>query len=96
MRIFEEETCTSVDFVKRRIGVFRMEAGSGGAQPSITLSDTVYPAIDSLAEEVASFLAAVRGEHGPRVTGEDGRRALEAALAIDRQVQEHRRRLVQS
>jgi hypothetical protein len=38
-------------------------------------------------------LEAVRGDHGALVTGEDGRRALEAALAIDRQLQDYRRRL---
>jgi predicted dehydrogenase len=93
MRVFEAERCTSVDFLKRRIGVFRMGSGAGGHAPQIKLDDTVYPAIDSLAEEIASFLGAVRGAHGPRVTGEDGLRALEAALGVDRHVQEHRRRM---
>lgn len=93
MRIYEKDSCTSVDFLKSRIGVFRLEDAAGGGGPEIKLSDSVYPPIDSLGAEIASFLAAVRGEHGPRVTGEDGRRALEAALAIDRQVQEHRRRV---
>jgi predicted dehydrogenase len=93
MRIYERESCTSVDFLKRRIGVFRLAAAAGGGQAEIKVSETVYPAVDSLAEEIASFLAAVRGVHGPVVTGEDGRRALEAALAIDRQVKDHRKRL---
>ena len=93
MRIYEQESCTSVDFLKSRIGVFRLGAAAGGGAPAIKLNDSVYPPIDSLAAEVASFLSAVRGLHGPRVTGEDGRRALEAALAIDRQVQDHRRRM---
>jgi predicted dehydrogenase len=93
MRIFEKESCTSVDFLKRRISVFRLKAPAGGGQTEIALSDTVYPPIDALAEEISSFLEAARGTHGALVTGEDGRRALEAAIAIDRQLQDHRRRL---
>jgi predicted dehydrogenase len=93
MRIFEKDRCTSVDFLKRRIGVFRLKAPAAGGSPEIALDNTLYPPIDVLAEEIASFLAAVRGDHPARVTGEDGRRALEAALTIDRQLREHRGRL---
>ena len=93
MRIFEKDSCTSVDFLKRRIGVFRLRTPAEGGGPEISFADTVYPLVDTLAEEIASFLEAVRGDHGALVTGEDGRRALEAALAIDRQLQDYRRRL---
>jgi predicted dehydrogenase len=93
MRIFEKDRCTSVDFLKRRISVFHLKAPAEGATPEIALDHTDYPPSDALAEEIASFLAAVRGDHPPRVTGEDGRRALEAALTIDRQLRDHRRRL---
>ena len=93
MRIFERDSCTSVDFLKRRISVFRLSAPAEGGRPEVRLSDTVYPQSDALSEEIASFLAAVRGGHAPVVTGEDGRRALDAALMIDRQLQDHRRRL---
>jgi predicted dehydrogenase len=92
MRLFEQETLTSVDFIKRRIGVFALKGGAGEAS-QIALSDTAYPATDALAEEIESFLAAARGEHAPKVSGEDGRLALEAALAIDGKIREHRKRL---
>ncbi len=91
MRLFERETLTSVDFIKRRIGVFALEGAEGGSR--VALSDTAYPAGDALAEEIGSFLAAVRGEHPPKVSGEDGRLALEAAIAIDGKIREHRKRL---
>ncbi len=94
MRIFERNSCTSVDFLKNRIGVFRLTAPAEGGRPEVSLDDTVYPQTDALAEEIASFLAAVRGTHPPRVTGEDGRRALQAALTIDRQLHDQRRRLI--
>jgi len=93
MRVFERDTCTAVDFIRRRIGVFRLQPRPNGAPAEIAHSDTAFPPADALADEIASFLSAVRGEHPPRVTGEDGRRALEAAIAIDKQLKEHRRRL---
>jgi predicted dehydrogenase len=93
MRIFEQNSCTSVDFLKRRISVFRRTSGAGDSQPQVTVDDTVYPERDALAEEIASFLGAVRGKHPPLVSGLDGRRALEAALMIDKQLGDHRRRL---
>ena len=93
MRIFEKDSCTSVNFLKRRISVFRLKAPAAGGPSEIALTDAVYPQVDALAAEISSFLGAVRGAHGPHVTGEDGRRALEAAIAIDRQLQNHRRRL---
>ena len=92
MRLFERETLTSVDFIKRRIAVFALEGGAGEAS-QIALSDTAYPATDALAEEIGSFLEAVRGEHPPKVSGEDGRLALEAAIAIDGKIREYRQRL---
>jgi predicted dehydrogenase len=93
MRIFEEHSCTSVDFLKRRIAVFTLKPADGGGASVLAVSDTAYPQSDALAEEIASFLAAVRGGQAALVTGEDGRRALDAALTIDRQIQDHRRRL---
>jgi predicted dehydrogenase len=92
MRIFERQTCTTIDFIKRRIGVFALRPAVGGA-PEIALSDTAYPASDALADEINSFLSAVRGEHAPRVSGQDGKLALEAAIAIDRKIREHRKRI---
>ena len=93
MRIFERGTLTAVDFIKRRIGVFALKPSANAAPAEIALSDTAYPPADALAEEINSFLAAVRGIHGPRVTGEDGKLALEAAIAIDRKIREQRKRL---
>ena len=85
------ETCTAVDFIKRRIGVFALKPVGGAS--GITLSDTAYPATDALAEEINSFFSAVRGEHAPKVSGQDGKLALEAAIAIDRKIREHRKRV---
>jgi len=44
---------------------------------------------EPLAAELASFRDAVLGLAPPPVTGEDGRRALELSLAIERQIENH-------
>ena len=44
---------------------------------------------EPLASEVASFRDAMAGLAPPPVTGEDGRRALELALAIQQQIEDH-------
>jgi predicted dehydrogenase len=48
---------------------------------------------DALAAEVAAFLAAVRGEASPPVTGRDGVEAVRAALAIGESLRAHRARI---
>ena len=44
---------------------------------------------EPLAAELVSFRDAVMGLAPPPVTGEDGRRALELALAIEKQIEDH-------
>ena len=94
MRIFQKDSCTSVDFLKRRIGVFRHDPDAPPGKPAVSLAETQYAPIDALEAEVASFLAAARGEQPPLVSGEDGRRALEAALLVDRELRRHWQRFV--
>ena len=93
MRIFQKDSCTSVDFLKRRISIFRRGASAVDLAPAIKLEERVYPQTDALAEEIGAFLEAVRGDRRPIVTGEDGRRALEAALLVDRELRRHWQRV---
>jgi predicted dehydrogenase len=95
MRIFQKDSCTSVDFMKRRIGVFRHDPAAPAGKPAVSLEESVYAPVDALEAEIASFLAAVRAGRPPLVTGEDGRRALEAALLVDGELRRHWRDFVQ-
>jgi predicted dehydrogenase len=47
---------------------------------------------DMLTSEIESFLRAVRTRSRPKVTGEDGKRALEVALKIRDKAEEHKKR----
>ena len=95
MRIFQKHSCTSVDFLKRRITVFKRDPSTKGGLPAIRMEEKVFPQIDALQEEIAAFLAAARGEAPALVTGEDGRRALEAALLVDQHLRRHWARIAQ-
>jgi predicted dehydrogenase len=50
---------------------------------------------DMLTSEIQSFLDAVRTRSSPKVTGEDGKRALEVALQIKEKAEEHKKRSVE-
>jgi predicted dehydrogenase len=93
MRIFQKDSCTSVDFIKRRIGVFRHDPSVPAGKPAVSLEESVYPPVDALEAEISSFLAAARAGEPPLVSGEDGRRALEAALLVDRELRRHWQRI---
>ena len=79
--------------IKRRIGVFRHDPSVPAGKPAVSLEESVYPPVDALEAEISSFLAAARAGGPPLVTGEDGRRTLEAALLVDRELRRHWQRI---
>lgn len=88
IRIFQPDAYISIDYQTRRIGLFRKEGGGLPVPniPNVTLEEKCFAQADSLLEEVRSFVQAVRTGEKPLVTGEDGRRALEVALAINKKL----------
>ncbi len=88
IRIFQPDAYISIDYQTRRIGLFR-KGGEGLAVPNIpnvTLEEKCFAQADSLLEEIRAFIHAVRTGDEPVVTGEDGRRALEIALEINKKL----------
>lgn len=80
MRFFQKDTYVSADFQNRHLEVFRRE-GNGEGSPYI-VSEQIAVEGDSLALQIASFLESVATGSRPKVTGEDGRQALETALQV--------------
>lgn len=84
VRIFQADAYISIDYQKRKIGVCRK--GEGGypipGLPGIALTEQQFEEGDSLLTEINAFVEAVRTGTPPKVTGEDGKRALELALQI--------------
>jgi len=59
-----------------------------GELPSIFVKKIRGKKVDPLKVEIQSFLECVRDRTSPRVSGRDGRRALDVALQIVEQIRE--------
>jgi predicted dehydrogenase len=94
MKIFQADSYVSVDFLKKRVKLLRR--GSNGRfldGANLEAEEIDYSDVDILELELEAFLGCVRTGKPPAVSGEDGRRALEAALMITRSLQSHWRAL---
>lgn len=81
MRVFESDTYISMDFVQKSVDIRRRRAGT------IETEIMRHADGDALRTQIESFLDAVRRGAPPLVGGNDGKRALETALAIAAQLQ---------
>ncbi len=95
MRIFGHESYISLDLAKRKMTAFKRGTGIAWfpGLPPIDRVEKDYPDGDDLKSEIASFLAACRGEHPARVPGTEGRAALDVALRIEAAIRAHHARV---
>jgi len=86
MRIFQPDSYLSLDLMSAEVTVHRRSAGECTAEgmPAIQTEHLKLERGDALMREVENFLAAVRGTSPVVVSGQDGARALEVALQINR------------
>jgi predicted dehydrogenase len=87
MRLFQPDGYLSIDFQERRVTFGRKADG----EPPITAETIEVPAGDALLAEVAAFVDTVRAGGRPVVGGEDGKRALEVALEVNRLIENRKR-----
>lgn len=80
LRAFLPNRYYSLDYQAQEIKGYRLE--EEGEKRRILPDDLAVERAEPLKRELESFLAACRGEPAPRVTGEQGRRALATALAV--------------
>lgn len=90
IRVFQEDACLTVDCARRELGITRLEDRGGAPRdfPGVATEKLAYPESDPLADQLASFVRAVKTGGRPEVSGEDGARALGAALGIMEQIRE--------
>ena len=84
MRIFQRDAYITLDFQNRKMLV----AQKGGGElwpgiPNVKVDEREFGEADALLSEIESFLAAIREGKEPKVSGRDGRMALETALKIN-------------
>jgi predicted dehydrogenase len=89
IRIFQPDTYLSVDCLKKELSVTRLNGNfkNSNSLPQITSHNMKYPDSDPLGDQISSFVDAIIKDSEPIVTGQDGRRALEVALAIIDQIE---------
>ena len=80
LRVFLPNRYYSLDYQAQEIKGYRLEGE--GEQRRILPDDLPLERAEPLRRELEAFLAACRSEPAPRVSGEQGRRALETALAV--------------
>jgi predicted dehydrogenase len=78
IRFFQPDAYISVDYEARRIQIYRKSPPPAGTPfPTISAEQIDLGEADPLADEVASFIAAVRDRAVPAVTARDGLRVME-------------------
>ncbi len=94
MRIFQPDCYIGVDFLERTVKVVEKgEAKPGSDYPDILVENRTYDEVDALKQEIAAFVSAVAQGTPPLVSGEDGLKALEAAIMITASLREHWQRM---
>ncbi len=90
IRVFQPRSFVSVDYGNKEITVIRLtkETGPHGL-PKEEIVKSTFPDADSLALELADFVANIRQRHRPLVSGQEGRLALDVALQIMAQIKDH-------
>ena len=84
LRLFQPHQYISLDYEKQQAAVFTVSG-----QQQIGFQNLAVDKQEPLRLEVESFLDSVITRDRPRVSGEDGQRALAAALDILAKIKEH-------
>jgi len=95
LRFFQPRQYISVDYDRQDVLVFTVGDSEGvpSANPEIKVAKPPVAREEPLRAEIRAFLHSVRSRERPRVTLDDGRRALAMALEILSQIDLHARRL---
>jgi predicted dehydrogenase len=83
LRLFQDDAYISIDLQQKVLTIVRKPNEPAAAAPGqVTIEERSYEQGDALRLEIESFLRSIREGRPPVVTGEDGLRALEAAIRI--------------
>ncbi len=86
-RIFQADGIFSIDYILQALSFSRKTAPLGREErPEMVTEEVPVKRVDLLETEIRSFLESVRNRKRPRVSGPDGRQALDLALRIIRKI----------
>jgi predicted dehydrogenase len=98
LRFFQPGQYISIDYGRQEVlafsvGVPAATASAPSVNPQIAVAKPAITAEEPLLAEIKSFLEAVRERSRPMISLEDGRRALDLALAILAEIDGHANRI---
>ena len=89
IRLFQPKGYLSIDFLSQKvIYAGKKEEAEEGKLPKIVIRKIPVKKVDPLKMEMESFLQSVRDRRPPRVTGGEGKQALDVALQIVQGIKE--------
>ncbi|MBI3399245.1 MAG: Gfo/Idh/MocA family oxidoreductase [Deltaproteobacteria bacterium] len=86
IQLFQDDAYISIDYANQNMAVCRKVGGGGREFPQIVEKDMRIEKTDTLLEEIKAFVDCVISRKLPLVSGEDGKRALEVAQMIQKEV----------
>ncbi|MBI5874994.1 MAG: Gfo/Idh/MocA family oxidoreductase [Deltaproteobacteria bacterium] len=84
--LFQQDGYTAIDYANQTMTVFRKASERSGELPHIAEEAVNIEKNDTLLQEIKAFVNSVITRKPPAVSGEDGRRALEAAQMIQEKI----------
>jgi predicted dehydrogenase len=95
LRFFQPHQYISIDYGRQDLLIFTVgeSGGTPSHHPEIKVAKPPVLPEEPLRAEIRAFLRAVRRREKPVVSLEDGRMALELALGVVKQIEEHSRKL---
>lgn len=82
LRLFQKQEYISLDYTRQDVAIFSLNHRAGGSMPEIANRKLTPEKKEPLAEELQSFLNAIRKGQPVECTGEEGRTALALALKV--------------
>lgn len=87
-RIFQPDVALTLDYLSQGVRVSKkIDRFETGERSEMVLEDVPVRKVDLLEEEIRSFLESVRDRKKPKVSGHEGRKVLEVALAITHKIE---------
>ncbi len=90
LRVFQPDRYLIADMAEHKLTVLHPIKGGNGVLPSLTGDDRHFPQSDLLLLQAKDFVDSVKSRKKPRVTGEDIRPVLAAAIEITKIMREWR------
>lgn len=87
IRFFQEDTYVSVDYANHDVTVIRKDGkGTELPVPGMSMERSTFDKADALRAELESFVESVKTRQRPVASGRDGRKALQVATDIVKQI----------